>query len=149
MKDTITKLEQLLISGNDYMNQASEEELTNKPKPDKWSKQEILGHLIDSGVNNLRRFTEIQFEPKPYKIIRYNQDELVKANNYQGAQIGELSDFWLTLNKRILKVMQNQTDTSLNFEIELPDGEASDLKFLMTDYVEHLEYHLNQIIASS
>ena len=34
-------------------------------------------------MNNLKRITEIQYHEKPYKIIPYNQDALVKANNYQ------------------------------------------------------------------
>ncbi len=62
----------------------------NKIADMKWSKKEILGHLIDSGINNLQRFTEIQFLEKPYKIRPYNQDELVKANNYQNKNSQEL-----------------------------------------------------------
>lgn len=48
----------------------SKEELLSKPAPGKWSKLEILGHLIDSAINNLKRFTEIQFLPQPYKVIQ-------------------------------------------------------------------------------
>ena len=30
----------------------TEDELAMKPEPSKWSKKEILGHLIDSATNN-------------------------------------------------------------------------------------------------
>ena len=53
------------------------------PAPGKWSPQEILGHLIDSAINNLRRFTEIQFLPQPFTVVGYKQDDLVIVNNYQ------------------------------------------------------------------
>lgn len=149
MKETINKLEQLLNSGVAYLSQTSEKDLNKKSSPEKWSKKEILGHLIDSGINNLQRFTEIQFENKPYKIKPYNQDELVKANDYQNSEIGEIIVFWRSINNRIKNLMKQQSETTLNFEIELNNGTCSDLRFLMNDYVAHLEHHLNQIIKSN
>ena len=66
-----------------HMKELSSEDLLRRPAPDKWSKQEILGHLIDSAINNLKRFTEIQFLPQPYSVISYRQNELVTVNDYQ------------------------------------------------------------------
>ena len=54
--------------------------LEEKPESGKWSKKEILGHLIDSAINNIQRFTEIQNSEKPYVIKTYNSDALVNAN---------------------------------------------------------------------
>lgn len=146
MRETINRLEQLLKTGETYLSSARENELSYKSSPDKWSKKEILGHLIDSGINNLQRFTEIQFEPKPYKIRKYNQDELVKVNDYQNADKMEITSLWLALNRRIVYLMQQQNEETLNFSILLDNENTSDLRFLMTDYVDHLEYHLNQIM---
>jgi len=146
MTETTKRLEQLLESGLAYLDKASESGLKYKPQPGKWSKQEIFGHLIDSGINNLQRFTEIQSAERPFRIRKYKQDDLVIANAYQDADMSELLRLWLALNRRILKVMEQQTETSLDYQIELPDGQLSDLRFLMTDYVDHLEYHLKQIM---
>ena len=146
MKQTIRNLEELLKKGLKYLSQSSELEISKKIAVDKWSKKEILGHLIDSGINNLQRFTEIQFENKPYKIRKYNQNELVKVNDYQNAEIKELLNFWISINNRILNLMKLQTEKTLNYKIELDENNISDLRFLMTDYVNHIEHHLNQII---
>ncbi|KAB1151411.1 DinB family protein [Tenacibaculum aiptasiae] len=146
MTETTNKLEDLLQKGLDYFSKTYEEEISKKLAPEKWSKKEILGHLIDSGINNLQRFTEIQFENKPYRIRKYNQNELVIANDYQNAQNKELLGFWIAINNRILNIMKLQTEESLNYKIELSIDNTSDLRFLMTDYVDHLEHHLNQII---
>lgn len=146
MIETAKRLEELLKTGQTYLSQASGSDLKYKSLPGKWSKQEILGHLIDSGINNLQRFTEIQSAERPFKVRKYKQDDLVIANAYQDADMSELLPFWLALNKRILKVMEKQTEAALNYQIELPDGQLSDLRFLMTDYVDHLEYHLKQIM---
>ena len=146
MIETAKRLEELLKTGQTYLSQASGSDLKYKSLPGKWSKQEILGHLIDSGINNLQRFTEIQSAERPFKVRKYKQDDLVIANAYQDADMSELLPLWLALNKRILKVMEKQTEAALNYRIELPDGQLSDLRFLMTDYVDHLEYHLKQIM---
>ena len=48
-----------------------------KPNPDKWSKKEIIGHLIDSATNNLHRFVRCTYEQE-FKLI-YAQNEWVIA----------------------------------------------------------------------
>lgn len=142
-----TKLEKLLRKGLEHLSESSEAELSKRPSPEKWSKKEILGHLIDSGINNLQRFTEIQFENKPYTIRNYNQEALVKANDYQNAASNEIINFWLSLNNRILNIIRQQTEETLKFEIVLDDDSTSDFEFLVKDYIDHLEHHLNQIKA--
>jgi hypothetical protein len=146
MIETTTRLDKLLRTGSDFISKSSELELTQKPSPNKWSKKEIIGHLIDSGVNNLQRFTEIQFEDKPYKIRKYNQDELVRVNDYQNSESEEIAQFWLSINNRILYLIKQQNEKTLNHKIEFYDGKISDLKYLVEDYVDHLEHHLNQIM---
>lgn len=146
MTETINKIEHLLKSGLEYLSQSSESEMSHKLSAQRWSKKEILGHLIDSGINNLQRFTEIQFEDKPYKIRKYKQNELVKVNDYQNSKTNEIVEFWLSINNRIKNLIEFQTEQTLNYKIELEKDTISDLRFLMKDYVDHLEHHLNQIM---
>jgi len=140
------QLIQMLQTVEAYVSSVSEKDLAQKPAPNKWSKKEIIGHLIDSGINNLQRFTEIQFTEKPYKVKKYNQDGLVKANDYQNAEISEILGIWLALNRRIIWIMEQQSAETLAYEVILPSGELSNLHFLMTDYVDHFKYHLEQIM---
>lgn len=117
----------------------------NKIAENKWSKKEILGHLIDSCMNNLKRITEIQYHEKPYKIIPYNQDALVKANNYQNKNSQELFELWLQLNFQILHVIKSQRKENLAFQLILSNGINSNLEFLIEDYIDHFDYHIKQI----
>ena len=144
-KDSAQRLHSLLEKGMTYLDNADLEALSLKTSSERWSKKEVLGHLIDSGINNLRRFTEIQFEPKPYQIQDYKQDELVRVNNYQDASIEELTAFWKAVNTRIQRVILRQTDSTLVYPVVLGNGETVDLNFLIRYYVAHLEHHLNQI----
>ncbi|MEQ8583311.1 MAG: DinB family protein [Marinoscillum sp.] len=145
MNQSIQKLERLLAETERYMSSCTPEDLSKKPAPNKWSKREILGHLIDSAINNLQRFTEIQYAEKPYLIRNYRQDDLVLVNDYQHAELQELLTLWKALNRRIGILMAAQTESTLSYQIQFADYSTSDLKFLMTDYVEHMEHHILQI----
>ena len=141
MKDKILKFEFLL----DNLTLQSITDFEVKIDTNKWSKKEILGHLIDSAINNLQRFTEIQYAEKPYKTRPYNQDALVKYNDYQNKNNQNLFDLWLHLNRHILEIIKNQTDKTLAYQLILPNGKLNNLQFLIEDYIEHLFYHVSQI----
>lgn len=98
------------------------EDFELKPSENKWSKKEILGHLIDSAINNIQRFTEIQTFKKSYKIKTYNLDDLVKSNDYQNKNNQELFDLWMNLNLHILHIIKNQTNETLTYKLILPNG---------------------------
>lgn len=145
MKSKLKIVESLLneIKVFDSINSIADFEL--KISNDKWSKKEILGHLIDSALCNIQRFTEIQFVEKPYYIKSYNQNELVLANNYQNKDNQELLNLWLQLNNHMLFIIKNQIEETLKYELILPNGEMRNLSFLIEDYLEHLCHHLHQI----
>lgn len=125
----------------------SEDDLLKRPALNKWSKKEQLGHLIDSAVNNLKRFTDIQFLTGPYKIITYNQTGLVIVNDYQNLPIDHLLDLWLSLNRQIIFVVKNIPAEKLYHTVD-PDyenGELKTLAWVICDYVAHMEHHFRQI----
>ena len=97
----LNHLENHIYGMADIFQGFSSEERFHKRAPGKWSKQEILGHLIDSAINNLKRFTEIQFLPQPYKVISYRQNELVEVNHYQNLPLAHLLDLWNILNPEL------------------------------------------------
>lgn len=144
LQEVILKFEELLIENLDYFNTTNEEVLDFK-RDNKWSKKEILGHLIDSAIHNLVRFTEIHYAPKPYQYRTYNQEDLVTISQYQSTDSKELIQLWLLLNKQILRIFKSVDSEALHYEIELNDKSIINLRFLMSDYVTHLEHHIKQI----
>ncbi|WP_339837403.1 DinB family protein [uncultured Flavobacterium sp.] len=145
MKDKIKAFKLLLNEINVLGSTNSIADFELKMSNDKWSKKEILGHLIDSALNNIQRFTEIQFTAKPYKVRSYNQNELVLANAYQNKDNQELLNLWLQVNNHILCLINNQTPETLAFELILPNGEKKNLAFLIEDYLDHFYHHIKQI----
>ena len=139
------KIKHLLSSAQIYFDKVDPAALEAKPTPGKWSKKEILGHLVDSAINNIQRFTEIQNQPKPYQVRPYNPDALVAANDYQHKDLPELFALWKCLNLQISFIVSRQTQATQKYPLILHDGQTKDLKFLINDYVDHLEHHLDQI----
>jgi len=103
MKKTIDDLMGVLDTMEPSIRAISEVEFSAKPRPDKWSKKEVIGHLIDSAQNNLRRFITARTEDRP-KII-YEQDFWVSANGYQSASQDDVITLWRLINERICAVL--------------------------------------------
>ena len=144
MQNAIFRFEQLLNENSNYFS-TIDPIILEERKPGKWSKKEVLGHLVDSAIHNLVRFTEINYVGKPYRHRPYNQIDLVNLNQYQTKDINELNQLWFSLNKQIIRIMKSVDEKTLDYKIILSDESVIDLRFLMTDYVEHLEHHINQI----
>ncbi|MEM9051276.1 MAG: DinB family protein [Bacteroidota bacterium] len=121
----------------------SETEFSRKPRPEKWSKKEILGHLIDSAFNNHQRFVRGQFEDSPQ--IGYDQDNWNKFSFHQKMDSTQLINFWTEFNKHMSEVISHIPESELSRTVVVGDDELT-LEFLITDYVAHMEYHLKQII---
>ncbi len=147
MEKITTRLQQLISEIPKKINQFSPEEMVEKPAPNKWSKKEIMGHLCDSALHNWQRFTYIQNQGEPYKIITYQQDNLVHLNNYQNLPTGNIVALWKNLNRQIIAAIKNIPEEKYNHTIHLPNGEIKDLKYLIKDYLVHLEHHLLQIFG--
>jgi len=147
IESAIHRLENQVQGMSDIFQGFSKEVLLHKPAPGKWSKQEILGHLIDSAINNLKRFTEIQFLPQPYKVVSYLQNELVGVNHYQNLPLSHLLDLWKALNQQIIYVVKDISHEKLDYPVDpqYDNGEIKNLGWIICDYVAHLEHHLRQI----
>ncbi len=144
--DLANSLEALIKSTVDDFKKITDTEWADKPNPLKWSKKEILGHLIDSAMNNLRRFNEAQFLPgRPYVLERYRQEDLVSANRYQELPVDHLISLWTFVNMQITYVLLTLSYETLLIEIVTSEGQPQTMGWLAEDYVVHLRHHLDQI----
>jgi hypothetical protein len=150
MKNTVQELDEIVNHFTKKINALSDAELSTKPLPNKWSKKEVLGHLIDSAHNNLRRFICGQYETSPSKIV-YDQDFWVVANDYQNLNKEDVIQLWVLMNKQISAVLLQMKESNFNKVTDTGKTEVKlySLQFLAEDYVRHLKHHLNQIIPES
>ena len=146
MEQTIKELLSIVNEYATKIGSIPDNEFSEKQRPGKWSKKEVLGHLIDSAQNNLRRFICGQYETEPPKIS-YQQDFWVNANAYQSADKNDVILLWKLTNQRIATVLQ--TMPSENHSKQCNTGTLRTLSWLADDYVKHMKHHLNQIIPNS
>ena len=144
--DTATELTDLVNKTAHEFTSLSDSYWSDKPLADKWSRKEILGHLIDSAVNNLRRFCESQYaEIEPYVIQKYEQEHLVKTNDYQNLPVEHLIRLWTNLNTHIAYVLRSMPPVKREVRVLTPEGNIETLGWLAEDYVIHMQHHLDQI----
>jgi len=123
-----------------------EAESARVPAPAKWSKKQILGHLIDSASNNHQRFVRAQLD-SPLHFPAYAQEFWVSAQNYQAESWCDLIDCWTSYNRHLLHVMAHIPADRLANRCVIGEGSPVTLEFLAEDYVRHLEHHLRQILG--
>jgi len=120
-------------------------EFSFKPSSTKWSKKEILGHLIDSATNNHQRFIRIQYESKP--IIFYDQNQWNALSNYDTLSTKHLIQFWTIYNQHLVQLIKATPVKNLNRIGLSREGQPFPLSFYIVDYVLHLEHHLTQLVS--
>lgn len=140
----IERLEYLLDIIPGKLSALNDSVFSQKTDPLKWSKKEILGHLVDSAANNHQRFIRIQYENEP--LIFYDQNKWVEFSGYQTYEKAQLILFWTTYNAHLLHIGKQMTSASLLKYGTGSDGKANDLGWYFTDYLSHLEHHLQQIV---
>ncbi|NJM26271.1 MAG: DinB family protein [Bacteroidia bacterium] len=138
-------IEATVISFADYFRGLDESVVSHKSEPGKWSKKEILGHLVDSAQNNLQRFVRGQYELLP-KIV-YAQDEWVSLQHYQQYATPDLVDLWVAINKHLCHVLRSLPAGSYTRHVDTGKGTVAvhTLQFLADDYLVHLRHHLDKI----
>ena len=145
IEQSLARLHYLCDHIPDLLLAIPENDFSSKPLPGKWSKKEILGHLIDSATNNHQRFVRVQFETAP--TIRYDQNQWNAHSYHNQADKTQLIGFWASYNKQLLALLKLITKSKLLNECNTGGQHNVTLAFLITDYVEHLEHHLRQIVS--
>ena len=114
--------------------------------PEKWSKKQVLGHLIDSAANNHQRFIRAQLGQE-LVFPGYEQEAWVAVQHYQDESWDALVALWQYYNQHLLHVMECVPGDQLSRRCVIGDNDPVTLEFLMKDYVVHLKHHLEQILG--
>lgn len=145
IKSTTIEFERILDESPEILLKYSEDEANKKPAPDKWSKKEILGHLLDSAANNHQRFVRMQMENN-LRLPGYEQEQWVALQHYNTTAWNELVRFWEAYNLHLLHVLRNLNSAKLSNTAIIGSNDEMTLEFIIEDYVGHLKHHLEQII---
>ena len=142
MKQIAIQLEELVNEYTPLMKAISPDNMNYKPALNKWSKKEIIGHLVDSALTNSRRFVVAQYEEAPH--IVYAQDEWVIASAYQDYNSDDLIQLWVLINKHICKILTKMPEHLWNRTCMTK--ELHTLEWLAEDYIKHLKHHMHVVL---
>ena len=113
--------------------------------PGTWSRKQVLGHVIDSALNNLQRFVRAQHGDE-LRFPDYDQPRWVAAGGYQERPWTSLVSLWSELNAQVAHVVARIPAERLATPCRIGESRPLALEFLVRDYVAHLRHHLTQIL---
>jgi hypothetical protein len=127
------------------LRQITEPAAAVKSTPGVWSKKEELGHLIDSAANNHVRFVRASIEPE-FRGPGYQQNEWVRLHGYQEMAWTDIVDFWRRYNSFLVGLVKRISEEKLLTPCVVGDSAVVTLRFLIEDYVLHMQHHLDHIL---
>lgn len=122
--------------------------MPRRTDPRKWSRQEILGHLVDSACNNHQKFVRMMQAPH-LEFPGYRQDDWVAVQDWAGADWRQMIELWAAYNRHLAFLIAHVRPEALEHTIRIEGVGPFTLAFVMADYVEHLKHHLRQILPDS
>jgi DinB superfamily len=146
MKDIAKSLEDVVDGAAHRLFDITEADSEVRPAPGKWSKKEIIGHLIDSASNNHQRFVRAQETPGVSSPF-YSQDFWVESQSYQSEPWKTLVALWTTYNTHLVHLIAHVPAGRENNLITVGDNKPVTLKWLAEDYVKHAQHHLEEIFG--
>lgn len=140
------KVKGLVNASVDRWRDVPDELLTLRTSAEAWSIKEIIGHLIDSASNNHQRFIRLQLADRlTFPDYQHDNEKWVRLQSYQERPWIELLGLWRHFNDHLSHVIRSVDPSCLN-HVWMADTEAKGTLFeLMSDYLRHLEVHLDQI----
>jgi hypothetical protein len=124
----------------------SDAEARQQLSPERWSKKEVLGHLIDSASNNHQRFVRAQIVGR-LEFPGYEQEVWVRVQQYQSARWPDLIDLWRAYNLHLLHIIACMSEQGRRATCRIGDGREVALSELFEEYVNHLEHHLRKMLG--
>jgi hypothetical protein len=135
----------LELKNVDRLKQIGEAAAAAPRAPGKWSRKQVLGHLVDSASNNHQRFVRLQLVSR-IDLPGYDQDAWVRVQRYQDRPWLEIIQLWQSYNAQLAALIRTVDTNSLQNVWHTSDNKEVTLEFLMVDYLKHLRHHLAQIL---
>jgi hypothetical protein len=114
--------------------------------PGKWTRIEVLGHLLDSAAHNHQRFARA-LHVDALSAPGYDGDAQVRVQHFSEAPVALLVDAWSADNRLLSFVLAQIPPDKEQTPCSVGSGAPMPLRDLAFDYVAHLEHHLRQIFG--
>jgi hypothetical protein len=148
MEAIAQEIRSIVAEAYDQLATVDSESAARKETPSSWSKQELLGHLIDSATNNHQRFVRACYNDAA-NFPPYSQTDWVRVQQYNQLEWKPLVELWAAYNRHLCDLIERIPREALRSPVNIGHDEPVTLEFVVKDYLRHLEHHLKDLIAQS
>lgn len=128
------------------LRQLTDEETSQHLSEGKWSKKEILGHLIDSASNNHQRFVRAQLVDE-FEFPGYDQPNWVLLQHYNEVPWENLVELWYRYNRHLAHIIRFIPENQLSVSCKIGAKPPVTLRSIVEDYPVHMRHHIDQIVG--
>ncbi len=126
--------------------QVSESEAAMPYRLGGWLRKQVLGHLLDSAANNHVRIAHAAISGH-FEGPGYEQEEWVRMHNYAEIPWPQLLSQWHDRNQLLGRFVEHIPESRMESPCRIGSSEPVTLRFVITDYLRHLDHHLAQIVG--
>ena len=146
MQTVVEDLQRAVEDAAAKLAQFNEADVSSPMGEGKWSRKQLLGHLIDSASNNHQRFIRAQSGGST-AFPGYAQEIWVERNGYGDAAWDDLVALWQAYNKHLMRVIARIPADKFDIACTVGESEPMTLGFIAEDYVRHLKHHVQQLLS--
>ena len=117
----------------------------NDGRPNSWTRKQELGHLIDSATNNHMRIVLAGIHGE-FRGEGYAQEEWVEAHGYRDLRWNLLVELWYRYNELLAALMARVPESRFESQCLIGSSVVT-LRFVMEDYVLHMQHHIDHILV--
>jgi hypothetical protein len=141
MKEIANEIRMAVREAADFLSAVDPDRAAFKENPGKWSRKEILGHLIDSAANNHQRFVRAGYNAAA-DFPPYSQNDWVRIQQYNRSEWSGLIALWSAYNFHLCDIIERLPEDALSASCNIGKEAPVPLDFVIKDYLRHLRHHV-------
>lgn len=144
--DVGRELQRVIDAVADDLARITDAQAAETPAVGKWSRKQIVGHMIDSASNNHQRFVR-GVQDRGGQYPGYDQEFCVTLQRPNDVSWRVLVDLWSSYNRYLAHVIGALPANAAPYPMRVSTNPETTLLWLAADYVEHLKHHVNQVVG--
>jgi RimJ/RimL family protein N-acetyltransferase len=116
-----------------------------------WSGKELVGHLVDSTLNNYQRIIRAQIiehrdADGVLRFPSYAQEQWVERGGYRDQAWSDLLDLWVAVSKQLCAALRIFEPAAIDVPLSIGGEDPHPIRSAL-DFVDHLQQHVDDLLS--